>query len=270
MTLFEAVIIGIIQGLTEFLPVSSSGHIELAKAVFGAESVSEEPLLFSLVVHSATALSTITVFRKDITSVLTGLFKFSWNEEWQFMSKIIVSAIPAGMVYVFFEDRIEQLFTGNIMLVGLMLCVTALLLLLTHFIEPKNEDKQVKEVSFGQSLLIGLAQAVAIMPGISRSGATVSTALLAGVSRDKAARFSFLMILLPILGMTALKAFNYFRSPVQGLAPEVLGAGFLAAFITGVLACIWMLSLVRKGKLIYFALYCFAAGAASLAWAFLG
>ncbi len=257
MTLIEAIVLGIIQGLTEFLPVSSSGHIELGTAIFGIES--KENLLFSVCVHLATALSTIVVFRKDIFLIVKDLFSFKWNESTSFTLKIIISMIPIGVVGVFFEDQITSLFGGNVILVGCMLLVTGGLLSFTYFQKETGED-----ISYFKSFIIGLAQAVAIMPGISRSGATIATALLLKTDKSKAARFSFLMVLVPIIGAAALKLKDYLEVTSTGvelpISTSALFGGFLAAFVFGYLACNWMIGIVKKGKLIYFAYYCFAVG----------
>lgn len=253
MTWIEAVILGIVQGLTEFLPVSSSGHLEIGTVLLGIET--SENLLFSIVVHGATALSTIIVFRKDIWVLIRGTLSLKWNESTQYVFKIAVSMIPVFIVGVFFEDEVEALFGGKIVLVACMLLVTGTLLFITHYIKSKE-----KEVSFFRAIIIGIAQAIAIFPGISRSGATITTALFLGVEKSKAARFSFLMVLPPILGATLLEALKFFKSEDahSTITAGALTAGFVAAFIAGILACQWMINLVKKGKLIYFALYCFA------------
>ncbi len=255
MTLFEAIILGIVQGLTEFLPVSSSGHIELGTYLLGVESA--DNLLFSIIVHAATALSTIVVFRKDILEIITDLLKFQWNEGTQFAFKILLSMIPIGVVGVLFEDEIAAFFGGKILLVGVMLLFTAALLSFTHF-APKKQGV----VTFPKALLIGLAQTIAILPGLSRSGTTISVALLAGVDRTRAARFSFLMVLIPILGGGFLKFLELLENPAiaDGMSSSVLVCGFLAAFLSGLAACIWMINIVKKGKLIYFAIYCGIVG----------
>jgi len=257
MTLVEAIILGIIQGLTEFLPVSSSGHIELGTAIFGIQS--EENLLFSVLVHLATALSTIVVFRNDILLILKDLIKFEWNESVSFVIKIAISIVPIGIVGVFFEDYITSLFGGNVILVGSMLLVTGALLAFTYFQKNTGED-----ITYFKAFIIGIAQAIAILPGISRSGATIATALLLKTDKSKAARFSFLMVLIPIVGAALLKLKDYLELSATGvelsISSSALIAGFLAAFIFGYLACNWMIGIVRKGKLIYFAYYCFAVG----------
>ncbi len=255
MTWIEALILGLIQGLTEFLPVSSSGHLEIGSVLLGVKS--EENLLFAIVVHAATAMSTIVVFRKDIVEIFTGLLEFKWNESWQFAIKIIISMIPVGVVGVFFEDQISSFFTGNLLLVGSMLLVTAGLLYFSHL-----KKSSTRPVSYLDAAIIGVAQAVAILPGISRSGSTIATALLLGVERSKAARFSFLMVLIPILGASALKMKDYISAPadVESISPFILLIGFFAAFSAGYIACKWMIEIVKKGKLSYFALYCLVIG----------
>ncbi|MGB3587162.1 MAG: undecaprenyl-diphosphate phosphatase, partial [Tunicatimonas sp.] len=250
-----AIILGIVQGLTEFLPVSSSGHIELGTVLLGVQS--KDNLLFSVVVHCATALSTIVIFRKDIVDIIQGVFRFQWNEETAYVVKIIVSMIPVGLVGALFKDEIEAFFGGKVLLVGLMLLITGTLLALTYYAKQRSGL-----VTFPKALIIGLAQAFAIMPGISRSGATIATALLVGVEKERAAKFSFLMVLVPILGASLLEVLDYLEEPavassISGLA---LVLGFLAAFISGLLACQWMIAIVKRGKLIYFAIYCFIVG----------
>lgn len=254
MNNLDALVLGIIQGLTEFLPVSSSGHLELGKAILGDTSVPEESLMFTVVVHFATALSTIVVFRKDILEILKGLFSFSWNEEAQFSAKIIVSMIPAVIVGLFFEEQLEALFGGNILLVGCMLIVTAVLL----YFADKAKDTQ-KKVSFSNAFIIGLSQAVAMLPGISRSGATISTSVLLGNDKGKAARFSFLMVIPLILGKIAKDILGGDLSAASGNV-SVLIIGFIGAFVAGLIACTWMIKLVKKSKLSWFAIYCLIVG----------
>lgn len=255
MSVIEALILGLIQGLTEFLPVSSSGHLELGSFFLGTQS--EDNLIFSILVHGATALSTVVVFRRDILTIFVGIFKFSWNEETQFAAKIVLTMIPVGAVGLLFEDQVEALFGGKILLVGAMLLVTSALLSFTYF-NKKHEGK----VSFMNAIVIGIAQAIAIFPGISRSGATISTALLLGVNKERAARFSFLMVLPPIIGAMLLKTKDLIEAPEISVSIPVLSlvVGFLAAFVSGVFACKWMISIVQKGKLIYFAIYCGIVG----------
>jgi undecaprenyl-diphosphatase len=255
MTWFDALILGIIQGLTEFLPVSSSGHLELSKSILGDNSVPSESLLFTVMVHAATALSTLVVFRKDVFKILKGLFAFKRNEEFLFSLKIILSMIPAAVIGLLFNDEIEMLFGGQSLLVGSMLIITGLLLFLAD--KAKNTNRSV---SFPNALIIGIAQAVAILPGISRSGATIATSVLLGVDREKAARFSFLMVVPLILGKMAKDLMDG-NIAAQGDKMLVLFVAFLSAFLTGLIACRWMIKLVRKSQLRYFAYYCFAVGA---------
>ena len=260
MEILDAIILGIIQGLTEFLPVSSSGHLEIGKAILGDNSVPKESLLFTVVLHFATALSTMVVFRKDILEIIKGVLKFEWNEDLQFISKIALSMIPAVIVGLFFEEELEQLFNGNILLVGCMLIVTAILL----FLADKAKDTQ-KKVSFSNAFIIGISQAIAMLPGISRSGATISTSVLLGNDKTKAARFSFLMVVPLIFGKIAKDLLGgeltYDSSNITALS-----VGFIAAFVAGLFACTWMIALVKKSKLSYFAIYCVIVGIIAIIW----
>ena len=260
MSILEAIILGIIQGLTEFLPVSSSGHLELGKAILGDNSLPEESLLFTVVLHFATALSTVVVFRKEIGEIMKGLFQFQWNEEAQFSVKIILSMMPAAVIGVLFNDQIEALFSKQILLVGAMLVITGLLLFLAD--KAKNTDKNV---TFTNAFIIGIAQAIAILPGISRSGATISTSVLLGIDREKAARFSFLMVVPLIFGKMAKDLLDGgISSSTIDIMPMALGA--IAAFVAGLFACNWMIALVKKSQLKYFSYYCFAAGIAAVGY----
>lgn len=258
MGILEAIILGIVQGLTEFLPVSSSGHLEIAKELLQVGE-QEQNLLMTIVLHAATALSTLFIFWKDVKEILSGLFQFNWNEELQFSLKIILSMVPATFVGLFFEAEIEQLFGGQILLVGSMLLITGLLLFLAD--KAKKTDQNV---SFFNALIVGISQAIAILPGISRSGATISTSVLLGIDREKAARFSFLMVVPLILGKMAK---DMLSGEIQTEATQLLPliAGFIAAFFTGLLACKWMIKLVKNSQLKYFAYYCFIIGGLSIA-----
>lgn len=257
MTWLEALIMGIIQGLTEFLPVSSSGHLELSKVAMGVDM--EESLLFTVVVHGATVLSTIVIFRKDIAAIVAGFFRFKWDENMQYVVKIGISMIPVLIVGVFFKDNVEGLFTGNLLLVGFMLLVTAAMLSFTYYARPRE-----KTVSFKDALLIGIAQAFAVIPGISRAGSTISTGLILGNNRENVARFSFLMVLIPIIGANILDIYDKAGAlqVESGILPLLVG--FLGAFLAGLLACKWMINIVKKGKLIYFAIYCSIVGTAAI------
>jgi len=256
--MFEAIILGIIQGLTEFLPVSSSGHLELAKVILGDDSLPEESMLMTVVLHTATALSTIVVFRKDILDLFRGLFQFKNNEEFKFSLNIVVSMIPAAIIGVLFDDEIETFFGGKVLLVGSMLLVTAVLLIFAD--KAKNTNKKV---GIKEAVIIGVSQAIAILPGISRSGATISTSVLLGVDREKAARFSFLMVVPLILGKIAKDVLDGAFDVLDGSMVNY-GIGFIAAFVTGILACTWMIKLVKKSKLSYFAYYCLIVGVAAI------
>ena len=259
MEIINAIILGIIQGLTEFLPVSSSGHLEIAKAILGEGKVGEESLLMTVVLHFATALSTIIIFRKDLIEIFLGLFQFKNNEAFQFSLKIVLSMIPATLVGVFFNDEIEALFGGALTLVGSMLLITGLLLLLADRAKASEKQVEVKD-----AILVGISQAIAILPGISRSGATISTAVLLGIDKEKAARFSFLMVVPLIFGKMAK---DFFSGEISATDTNflVLFIGFIFAFLTGMLACKWMIKLVKSSQLKYFAYYCFAIGSIVIA-----
>jgi len=254
MNWLEALILGIIQGLTEFLPVSSSGHLELGKTLLGVEV--KESLQFTIVVHGATVLSTIVVFRKDILQLIKGLFAFQWNEDTQYIFKIAVSMIPVGIVGVFFKDELKSLFgEGNTVFVGGMLLITATLLAFTFYAKSKD-----KEISFKDAFIIGIAQAMAVLPGISRSGSTIAIGLLLGNKKASVAKFSFLMVLVPILGENLLDIIGGDMTSNAAMSPGILVIGFIGAFLSGLFACSWMINLVKKGKLIYFAAYCAIVG----------
>ncbi|MCB9285468.1 MAG: undecaprenyl-diphosphate phosphatase [Lewinellaceae bacterium] len=250
--LLRALVLGIIQGLTEFLPVSSSGHLELAKHLLHDTSMAEESLLMTVTLHFATALSTLVVFRKEIATVFKGLFAFKWNRETRFSYHILLSMIPAAVVGLLFEDEIDALFNQNILLVSFMLIVTGLLLFLAD--RAKHTDKSVGPLS---ALIIGIAQAIAILPGISRSGATISTSVLLKIDRRQAASFSFLMVVPLIFGKMAKDILDGALFTYDKNLPA-LAVGFVAAFISGLFACRWMILLVQRAKLTWFSIYCFA------------
>jgi undecaprenyl-diphosphatase len=261
MTWFEALILGIVQGLTEFLPVSSSGHLEIGKVLLNVEV--KEDLTFTVLVHFATVLSTITVFFKEIKEISIGLSAFRWNEETKYVSKILVSMVPVLVVGLLFREEVESLFSGNLVLVGGALLITALLLVSTQLVKAGE-----KKIPFLDALIMGIAQAAAVIPGISRSGATISTGLLLKNNRGEVARFSFLMVLIPIIGAALLDILS-FSSSSEGAAVSVtaLIVGFLAAYFAGFLACKWMISLVKKGNLYWFAIYCALVGIVSIVFA---
>lgn len=257
MEWFEALILGLVQGFTEFLPVSSSGHLELGNALLKTNT--GENLTFAIAVHGATVLSIIIVFFRDIKTIFIDSLQFRWNESTRYLLKIFLSLIPVIIVGVFFREQVESLFTGNIILVGCMLLVTAALLIITAAVSPGNRN-----ISWLHSLIIGTAQAIAVIPGISRSGATIATGLLLGNKKDEATRFSFLMVLIPVIGVNLLDLFSgdLKNEPSAGVLPLLIG--FFAAFFSGLVACRWMIKIVRKGRLIYFGLYCFIIGSVAV------
>lgn len=258
MSALETLILGIVQGLTEFLPVSSSGHLELVKAIFGSDYEQQQGLLVTITLHAATAFSTIFVFRKDIVMILSDLLRFKRGESLNFSLKIVLSMIPAVIIGLFFEDFIASLFVGKIALVAVMLMITALLLFLADRVNENN-----KELNYSNTFYIGVIQAIAILPGISRSGATIALAVLLKIDRNKAARFSFLMVIPLILGSMAKSVMDGNLSQ-DSTALLPLLVGFVSAFITGVFACRWMVTLVKKSQLKYFSFYCFAVGALAI------
>jgi len=250
----NAIILGIIQGLTEFLPVSSSGHLEIAKFLLGEDKLADESLLMTVVLHCATAFSTIVIFRKEILEILNGLLCFNNNESFWFSVKIIISMIPAAIIGFFFDSEVELLFNGNLTIVGIMLIVTGLLL----FMADKAKGTE-KKINLKTAFLIGVSQAIAIVPGISRSGATISTAVLLGIDKENSAKFSFLMVVPLILGKVSkdiLDSENLISD--QSFYPLLIG--FTFAFITGIIACKWMIKLVKNSQLKYFSYYCFIIG----------
>ena len=260
MNWIEALILGLIQGLTEFLPVSSSGHLELGKFLLGVEV--EEGLFFTVAVHGATVLSTLVVFRKDLLEIFKGLFEWKWNESWQFAVRIAISMIPVLIVGLFFADFVESFFSGNIRFVGSMLLLTALLLAFTYF-----KKSNTKPISRSDSLIIGISQALAVLPGLSRSGATISTGLMLGNKRELVSRFSFLMVIIPILGANLLMLLKSGGTSNVSVGALPLLIGFVTAFVSGLLACRWMIRIVNKGKLIYFAIYCAVIGGIAVLFA---
>lgn len=263
MGFWESLLLGIVQGLTEFLPVSSSGHLALFTALLGGEALPEENLLFTILVHAATALATIIVFRKDIAILIQGFFNRSNSNARHYVGKIVLSMLPAVMVGLFFEEEITGFFGSNLALVGAMLCITAVLLFITDRAITKE-----RSISYTFALLIGFAQAIAILPGISRSGATIATALLIGATRPEAARFSFLMVIPLILGSMAKTLLENGETIFGTVEALPLLTGFIAALFSGILACRWMISIVKKSKLNYFAAYCLVIGiiASIVAW----
>jgi undecaprenyl-diphosphatase len=261
MSVIEAFLLGLLQGLTEFLPVSSSGHLAIGKHLLGLDPAIVESPTFEIIVHIATALSIIVVFRKDIASVVRGTFRCAWNTETQYLAKIVVAMLPIAVIGVCFKDKVEALFTAGLLLVGAMLLLTALLLALTHFYKSKNP----RSIGFIDALVIGLSQAVAILPGLSRSGTTIATSLLLGNKKEEAAKFSFLIVLVPILGEAFLGILKgEFSSEATGIDTVPLLVGFATAFVVGTAACQFMVALVKRTSLLWFAVYCAIVGGITL------
>lgn len=266
MEWFEALILGLLQGLTEYLPVSSSGHLAIGSALFGIEG--EENLAFTIVVHVATVFSTLVILWKEIDWIFKGLFKFQMNDETRYVINIIISMIPIGIVGVFFKDEVEAIFSSGLLVVGCCLLLTAVLLTFSYYYKPR----QKAEISKKDAFIIGLAQACAVLPGLSRSGSTIATGLLLGDDKAKLAQFSFLMVISPILGEALLDGMKLMKGEaIAGDIPALsLIVGFVAAFVSGCLACKWMINIVKKGKLVYFGIYCAIAGALTLILNLLG
>lgn len=259
MDWIQAIVLGLIQGLTEFLPVSSSGHLAIGKEILGVEAA--EDLVFEVVVHTATVLATIIVFRKQILQLLQGLFKFKYNDETDYIAKICISMIPVGLVGVFLKDYVEAAFS-SLTVVGAALILTALLLFFSDSAAAKKKGEanvSRNGISFKQAIIIGIGQAFAVIPGLSRSGTTISTGLISGVKRENVAQFSFLMVLVPILGEAFLNIVGGdMAASSVGAIPLVLG--FVSAFVSGLFACKVMIALVKRAKLKWFAIYCAAVG----------
>ena len=258
MDTLQAIILGVVQGLTEFLPVSSSGHLQLANEILGTDLNPESNLTFSLTLHAATVLSTVVILWTEIWKLIKGVFSRTFTAEQAYVLKIVISMIPVGIVGLFFKDYIEAAFS-SIAVVGVMLLVTAALLTFAYYAKPRQKES----LSYRDAFIIGLAQAVAVLPGLSRSGSTIATGLLLGNKKESVAQFSFLMVLPPILGNALLDCLKGdFGGGVETLP---LVAGFVTAFITGCIACKWMIDIVKRGKLIWFAIYCAIAGVVALA-----
>lgn len=260
MNWFEALVLGLVQGLTEYLPVSSSGHLAIGAYLFGING--EDNLTFTIMVHVATVLSTLVILWKEIDWILKGLFKFQMNEETKYALNIVISMIPVGIVGVFFKDKVEEVFGSGLLIVGCMLLVTAVLLTFSYFAKPRQKEN----ISPLHAFIIGLGQALAVLPGLSRSGTTIATGLLLGDKKEKMAQFSFLMVIPPILGEALLDFLKGLKGEetLGGIDAFPMIIGFVAAFISGCLACKWMINIVKKGKLVYFGIYCAIAGAVTI------
>lgn len=260
MNWIEALVLGLIQGLTEYLPVSSSGHLAIGAHLFGING--EDNLTFTIMVHVATVLSTLVILWKEIDWILKGLFKFQMNEETKYALNIVISMIPVGIVGVFFKDQVEEVFGSGLLIVGCMLIVTAILLTFSYFAKPRQKEN----ISPLHAFIIGLGQALAVLPGLSRSGTTIATGLLLGDKKEKMAQFSFLMVIPPILGEALLDLLKGLKGEeaLSGIDAFPMLVGFIAAFVSGCLACKWMINIVKKGKLVYFGIYCAIAGAVTI------
>lgn len=260
MNWFEALVLGLIQGLTEYLPVSSSGHLAIGAHLFGING--EDNLTFTIMVHVATVLSTLVILWKEIDWIFKGLFKFQMNEETKYALNIVISMIPIGIVGVFFKDTVEEIFGSGLLIVGCMLLVTASLLTFSYF----AKTRQKENISPLHAFIIGLGQALAVLPGLSRSGTTIATGLLLGDKKEKMAQFSFLMVIPPILGEALLDLLKGLKgeAALGGIDAFPMIVGFVAAFVSGCLACKWMINIVKKGKLVYFGIYCAIAGAVTI------
>ena len=259
MNWLQALILGLIQGLTEYLPVSSSGHLAIGQALFGLDDGSSN-LAFTVLLHVATVLSTIVILWSEIVWIFKDLFKWKWNEGTRYVVNILISMIPVAIVGFFFKDKIEAVFGSGLLIVGIMLILTASLLTFSYVAKPRQKEN----ISPLHAFVIGIAQACAVMPGLSRSGSTIATGLLLGNKKEKLAQFSFLMVIPPILGEALLDVKDMvevgFSEAMSGISPVAAIVGFLSAFIAGCFACKWMINLVKKGKLIWFAVYCFIIG----------
>lgn len=260
MDWLQALILGIIQGLTEYLPVSSSGHLAIGSYLFGLQD--SDNLMFTVLVHVATILSTFVILWSEIDWILKGLFKFKMNDETKYFINILISMIPVGIVGVFFKDYVEEVFGSGLLIVGIMLLVTAALLTFSYYAKPRIKQN----ISWKDALIIGVAQACAVMPGLSRSGSTIATGLLLGNKKESLAQFSFLMVIPPILGEALLDVMKMMKGEdvFGSISTLPLMVGFLAAFISGCIACKWMISIVKRGKLIYFGIYCAIVGVVTI------
>ncbi|WP_278690883.1 undecaprenyl-diphosphate phosphatase [Leyella stercorea] len=261
MDWLQALVLGIIQGLTEYLPVSSSGHLAIGSALFGVQG--EDNLTFTVMVHVATVLSTLVILWKEIDWILKGLFKFEMNDETKYFLNIVVSMIPVGIVGVFFKDYVEKIFGSGLLIVGCCLLLTAALLTFSYFAKPRQREN----ISMKDAFIIGLAQAAAVLPGLSRSGSTIATGILLGNKKEKLAQFSFLMVIPPILGEALLDVLKAVKGEEAFGDIETLPliVGFVAAFVSGCIACKWMINIVKRGKLVWFGVYCAIAGAVTIA-----
>lgn len=275
MSWLDALILGIVQGLAEYLPISSSGHLEIFRSILGVDLPADKALQFDLIVHAATVLSTMVVLWPLFSRLCTSFFTFRRDSDFYYVCKLLVSAIPVAIVGLFFKDFVEQFFGGGLTVVGICLCITAALLCFAHFSGYNRSTAKMaspergRDITWSDAIIIGCAQAVAVLPGLSRSGTTIATGIILGDKRDKVASFSFLMVILPILGEALLDIKDMLSAPasdMQDVPALALTVGFFSAFLVGCAACRWMLSLVKKGRLVWFALYCVVMGILCIIW----
>ncbi len=274
MDWLSALILGIVQGLTEYLPVSSSGHLEMFREILGIDLPSDKILQFDLMVHAATVCSTIVVLWPLFRKLCASFFCFKRDDDFYYVCKLLLSCIPVGIVGLFFKDKVESLFGNGLNVVGICLMITALLLAFAHYSGKRAHSREMKsaaagrDISWGDAFVIGCAQALAIFPGLSRSGTTIATGIILGDKRDKIAQFSFLMVIIPILGEALLDIKDILTEPAaqQETGLLALGVGFVASFVVGCCACSWMINLVKRGKLVWFSLYCLVMGVICLLW----
>lgn len=273
MEWLDALILGIVQGLAEYLPISSSGHLEIFREILGIELPSDKILQFDLIVHAATVLSTIVILWPMFSKLCVSFFGFKRDYDYYYVWKILLSCIPIGIVGVFFKDTVEEFFGNGLTVVGVCLIMTAFLLSFAHFMGQRSGGGMVRadkgrDITWLDAFVIGCAQAVAVLPGLSRSGTTIATGIMLGDRRDKVASFSFLMVIIPILGEALLDVKDMLSAPAASSSVGVLPlvVGFVSAFVVGCCACKWMLNLVKKGKLIWFAVYCVIMGVICLLW----
>lgn len=276
MDWIDALILGIVQGLAEYLPISSSGHLEIFREILGINLPNEDILEFDVMLHAATVLSTLVVLWNEFFPLCRSFFTIKRDDNFYYVCKILISCIPVAVVGLFFKDTVESFFGGNLTTVGICLCITAALLAFAYFFRTKPEETnkltgrvyRPRDITWLDAFVIGIAQSIAVLPGLSRSGTTIATGILLGDKREKVASFSFLMVIIPILGETLLNIKDMISEPAAssnvGMLP--LTIGFIASFIVGCLACKWMLNIVKKGKLVWFAVYCVIMGIICICW----
>ncbi|WP_289289203.1 undecaprenyl-diphosphate phosphatase [uncultured Muribaculum sp.] len=276
MEWLDALILGIVQGLSEYLPISSSGHLEIFREILGINLPNEDILEFDVMLHAATVLSTLVVLWNEFFPLCRSFFTIKRDDNFYYVCKILISCIPVAVVGLFFKDTVESFFGGNLTTVGICLCITAALLAFAYFFRTKPEETnkltgriyRPRDITWLDAFVIGIAQSIAVLPGLSRSGTTIATGILLGDKREKVASFSFLMVIIPILGETLLNIKDMISEPAAssnvGMLP--LTIGFIASFVVGCLACKWMLNIVKKGKLVWFAVYCVIMGIICICW----